>query len=182
MTSPAVKSSFDVAYWFVDRALNDGEYLQPQKMHRLLYLAQAYFAVAFRGRPLMPAFFVVDEVGPIEPNVYRACALQRPAIEDIRVGEQVAHFLDSVWRRFGHHSAEFLNRQVSGHPPYAKAQAEGIGTIISMASMIEFYGRKQTEEDAEEGAPPVTSVLRPRVLRSQDGKAVAVRRWSPPAK
>ena len=44
--TPAVQSSFDVAYWFFDRALNENEYIQPQKLHRLMFLAPAYFAVA----------------------------------------------------------------------------------------------------------------------------------------
>ena len=40
---PAVFSTFDVAFWFADTALNNNEYLQPQKLHRLLFLSQAYF-------------------------------------------------------------------------------------------------------------------------------------------
>ena len=103
MAPPAVESSFDVAYWFIDRALNENEYLQPQKLHRLMFLSQAYFAVAYRGRLLMPAVFVADEFGPTEPNVFRACAIQRPAIETKRLPEIVTHFLDSIWRRFGQH-------------------------------------------------------------------------------
>ena len=60
MPASAVSSTFDVVVWFTDRALNDGEYLQPTKLHRLMYLAQGYFAVAYRGEKLMPATFVVD--------------------------------------------------------------------------------------------------------------------------
>ena len=37
----AVDSAFELAFWFCDRALNDGEYLQPIKMHYLMYLSQA---------------------------------------------------------------------------------------------------------------------------------------------
>ena len=54
MPPPAVDSSFEVAFWFLDRAIEDGEYLQPQKLHRLLYLAQAYFGVLQNGLKLMP--------------------------------------------------------------------------------------------------------------------------------
>ena len=39
MQAPVCDSTFDVVFWFMDRALNDKEYLQPGKMHRLLYLA-----------------------------------------------------------------------------------------------------------------------------------------------
>ncbi len=185
MASPAAPSSFDVAYWFIDRALDDDEYLQPQKLHRLMYLAQAYFAVAYNGRMLMPAIFVADEFGPIEPNVFRACAIQRPAIEARALPELVTHFLEGVWRRFGQHSAEFLSRQMSGHPPYGAALAAGVGTEISLKAMAAFYGKKPapaSQEPAAAMAPPVDQVLRPRLMRSQDGSPVSVQKWMPRAK
>lgn len=195
MAAPATGSSFDVAYWFIDRALNDSEYLQPQKLHRLMYLAQAYFAAAYRGRLLMPAIFVADPFGPIEPNVFRACAIQRPPIEPVRLPDEVHHFLDSVWRRFGHHSVEYLNRQVMGHPPYGEALAQGAGSVISLKAMVAFYGQKaaQPAEPTAAGAAsapvptltaptPVNDLLRPRVMRSQSGKPVSVQRWAPPTK
>lgn len=198
MTAPAVGSSFDVAYWLIDRALNDNEYLQPQKLHRLMFLAQAYFAVAYRGRMLMPAVFVADPFGPIEPNVFRACAIQRPPIEPAPLPDAVTHFLDSVWRRFGHHAAEFLNKQVSNHPPYAEAYALGPGSEITVKAMMAFYGQKPPAEasaGASAGAPAgasagttvntppsVTQVMRPRVMRSQSGKPVSVQKWMPSPK
>ena len=53
-----VGSAFDVAFWFADMALHDNEYMQPQKLQRLLFIAQGYYTVAFAGRKLMPAVFV----------------------------------------------------------------------------------------------------------------------------
>ena len=183
MASAAVDSSFDVAFWFLDRALDEQEYLQPQKMHRLMYLAQAYFAVAYNGRMLMPAIFVAEEFGPIEPNVFRACAIQRPAIDAKRLPEAVDHFLDSIWRKFGPHSSEFLNKQVAGHAPVRDALAKGTRTEIPLAAMIAFYGKKATVGSESMAAPaPVNQVLRPKLMRSQTGKAVEVRKWMPPTK
>lgn len=192
MASPAAPSSFDVAYWFIDRALDEDEYLQPQKLHRLMYLAQAYFAVAYNGRMLMPAVFVADEFGPIEPNVFRACAIQRPPIEAVPLSDVVTHFLDGVWRRFGQHSAEHLSRQVNSHPPYGAALAAGAGSEIPLKAMAAFYGKKPAATTETSGAsatasstsapPPVDQVLRPRVMRSQNGAPVSVQKWMPPSK
>jgi uncharacterized phage-associated protein len=185
MAPAAVESSFDVAYWFVDRALNENEYIQPQKMHRLMYLAQAYFAVAYHGRQLMPAVFVADQFGPTEPNVFRACAIQRPAIDAMPLPAMVDQFLDSIWRRFGPLSADALSRHVNGHPPYQEAFAKAVKTEITLKSMIAFYGRKtgsEPERANRVGAPPVEQVLRPRVMVSQDGKPVSVHRWRPKSK
>lgn len=183
MAAAATESSFDVGYWFVDRALNENEYIQPQKMHRLMYLAQAYFAVAYQGRRLMPAIFVADQMGPIEPNVFRACALQRPAIDVIPVATMVDQFLDSIWRRFGPLSADSLSRHVNAHPPYQNALSKGVKSEITLAAMIEYYGRKgganEPEKSERIGAPPVEQVIRPRVMVSQSGKPVSVVRWTP---
>ena len=182
MASATVPSSFDVAHWFVDRAMQEGEYLQPQKLHRLMFLAQAYYAVAYNNRMLMPALFVADEDGPVEPNVFRASAVRRPELEPIKLAADVVHFLDSVWRRFGQHSTDYLSKMVAGHPPVKDAIAKGPRTIIPLTAMVNFYGRKPTAASTAMGAPPVKEVLRPKVLKSQSGKPVSVHKWMPGVK
>lgn len=179
MASPAVDSSFDVASWFIDRAINDGEYLQPKKLHGLMFLAQAYYAVAYNNRPLMPAMFIIDADGPIEPNVYRASAIRRPEIEKYKLPSDVDHFLDSIWRRFGQHSTDYLVKMVAGHPPVRDAAAQGARTIIPLTAMVAFYGKKASAASNAMGAPPVKDVLRPKVLKSQTGRPVSVQKWMP---
>ena len=178
MAVPATASSFDVAYWFLERALNEGEYLQPQKLHRLMYLAQAYFAVAYHRRLLMPAVFVADELGPVEPGVFRACAVQKPPLEPQPLSEIAIQFLDSIWRRFGQHSSDYLNRMIAGHPPYREARAQGVGTEIAIGAMVSYYGRR-APKSAAAATPDVAEVLRPKVMRSATGKPVSVQRWVP---
>lgn len=178
--APAVYSSLVVALWFTDRALDDGEYIQPQKLHRLLYLSQAYFAVANRGRKLMPAVFVADEYGPIEPNVFHIFETGRPMIEPRRIPDNVVHFLDSIWRRFGAHSADHLTRVITAHPPFRDALAKGPRSEIPLAEMQVFYGNPTGQPRPD--TPAVGEVLRPRVMRSQTGKPVEVRAWMPPSR
>ncbi|HEY1719628.1 MAG TPA: hypothetical protein VGG27_00155 [Magnetospirillaceae bacterium] len=179
MASCAVESSFDVANWFIERALNDGEYLQPRKLHPLMFLAQAYYAVAYNNRPLMPSVFVTDGDGPIEVNVFRAYAVKKPELEKIAMPSDAAHFLDSIWRRFGQHSTDYLSKMIAGHPPVREAASQGPRTIISMQAMVSFYGKKATVASTAMGAPPVTEVMRPKVLKSQEGKPVSVQKWMP---
>lgn len=179
----AVKSSLDVAFWLSDQALNDREYIQPQKLHRLLYLSQAYFAVAYHGRKLMPAIFVTDAFGPVEPTVFHALAFGRPhMIEGNPLSDQVRHFLDGVWRRFGPYTADQLTRKLAEHTPVAMAMAKGQNEEIPFAEMVKYY----SDEAAQRNRPasPVDSidqVMKPRVLRSQSGKPVAVSTWKPKA-
>lgn len=176
----AVKSCLDVVFWFSDRALNDREYIQPQKLHRLMFLAQAYFSVAYPGRKLMPATFVTDTFGPVEPTVFHCFAYGRPhMVEGNPVPDNVAHFLDGIWRRFGQYSADHLNRKLAGHLPVAQAMAKGLGEEIPLAAMVKFYGAEAASRKGGPGTPAAAEVVRPRLMRSQGGKAVAVTAWAP---
>lgn len=175
---PTLRCSFDAAFWFRDRALDESEYLQPQKVQRLLYLAQAYHAVFDGGQMLMPSVFVAETLGPIEPNVFRALAGGWQYIDTEPVPAAAAELMDSIWRRFGHHSVDHLTRMVRGHPPYKDAFEEyGPGAEIDLEAMRTFYGR-----GAESGAPEAQGVARSRVVRSHTGRPVAVRKWVPGVK
>lgn len=189
----AADTCFDVAFWLIDRALDDNEYLQPQKLHRLLFLSQAYFAVASHGRKLMPGTFVADPQGPLEPTLYRAFENGRPQVDTRKPPDDARQLLDSVWRKFGAHSAEHLSKLTRSHPPYRDAFASGgAGEEITLKAMMDYYGRKPTAAETAAAkavptaagvpagdAPGLTEVLRPRVMRSQTGKPVSVHKWMP---
>ncbi len=181
MKPPVCDSAFDVCFWLSNRALQDGEYLQPQKIQRLLYLAQAYYGAASRGQKLMPCTFVTSVFGPIEPTTWRAFEHGAPQVDWQGIPETQKHFLDSLWRRFGAHSVEHLNRLVTSHPPYQEALAVGKRAEILFEWMIEYYGRKPAAEETVDryAAPSVDSVMRPRVMRSHKGRPVNVHRWAP---
>ncbi len=181
MRPTAVESCFEIAFWFLDRSLNDSEYLQPPKLHRLMYLAQAYFGVVQNGAKLMPATFIAAEDGPLEPTVYRAFARGRPMVDVKLVDEATAHVLDSVWRQFGSQSVEKLTQMLKRHPPYADAFAVAPNAEIPLAAMIEFYGEQavKSRSAGTEEAPSARKVMRPKVMRNATGKPVSVRGWSP---
>ncbi len=182
MRPTAVESCFEVACWFLDRAVDDGEYLQPQKLHRLMYLAQAYFGVLQGGAKLMPATFIASDDGPIEPTIFRAFARGRPAVDLKPVEETPRHILDSIWRQFGAHSTEHLNKLIKRHPPYADAYGAAPGTEIMFEGMVEFYGTQglgRKPQAATVDAPAAGKVLRPKVMRNHSGKPVTAHRWTP---
>lgn len=183
MRPTAVDSSFEIAFWFLDRAIEDGEYLQPQKLHRLMYLAQAYFGVLQNGAKLMPATFVAREEGPIEPTIFKAMARGRPQIDASPVEEVPRHVLDSVWRQFGAHSVDYLDKMIGRHPPFVDALAVGPGSEISLEAMIDFYSTQGTTRRPAWGgipdAPSASKVLRPKVMRTHSGKPVSTTKWMP---
>ena len=177
MASAALESAFDAAFWFVDRAVENGEYIQPQKLQRLLYLAQAYYAVAFDARMLAPAVFVAGALGPVEPSTFRLFGSAIPEFDRKAQPKVAEQFMDAIWRRFGHHSAEHLNRLISIHDPYREAKAKGEGTIITIEAMEAFYGKREATEAA--GIPSPESLTPPRIVRSHTGQTVEVKKWTP---
>ncbi|MBK8909501.1 MAG: hypothetical protein IPM60_17005 [Rhodospirillales bacterium] len=171
----AVESAFDIALWFVDAALETGEHLQPQKLQRLLFLAQAYYAVLHEGRPLMPAVFVADALGPIEPNVFAAFAKGRPHLESSRFLPAAAEaVLRGVWRRFGHQSADALARLIKETPAFHEARRRGHRAEIPLAAMVAAFA-------AADGPPSADKIVRPTVMCTQNGRPVVVKTWLPKA-
>lgn len=188
MRKPAVESCFDIAFWLLDKALDEGEYLQPQKMHRLMFLSQAYYASARHGAKLMPASFIVGPEGPIEPTVFRAMERGRPMVDTTPLDPECEHVMDSVWRQFGAKSIASLNAAIMTHPPVALANENGLGTEIGFAAIVDFYVKALSQgstsgESLKKGAavdaPDADRVLRPKLMRSHTGKPVEVNRWSP---
>ena len=168
-----VDSTFDVALWFADKALEQNEYLQPQKLHRLLYLAQGYYAVAFEGSKLMPAVFIAEEMGPMEPNVYRAFAKGRPNIEaDNILPDGVEQFLSSIWGRFGRNTSDSLSKMCQESMAFKKALIKGARTEISLKAMLLSFAK-------EKNLPLSSQVKKPKMMRSQTGRSVAVKNWVP---
>lgn len=178
----AVNSTFDVAIWFADQALNENEYLQPQKMHRLLYLAQAFYAIAYDGHKLMPAVFVADEQGPVEPTVYHAFSRGRPDVDvELFLPTDVEMFLSSIWRRFGHLKVDQLAKLTTSNTAFTIYLRKGKRTEIPLDAMISAF-----KIEAEKKDPSVAKHFRgmdgQRVMRSQDGEAVKVKSWMPGSK
>ncbi|HEY4135853.1 MAG TPA: hypothetical protein VGO34_11635 [Alphaproteobacteria bacterium] len=163
--APAVRTAFDVAVWLLDRARTDDMHLPLQKLQRLLFIAQA----AYVDGLLMPAVFVAEDLGPVEPNLQRLMSDGRP--EDLpaeALPRQVETFLDETWRRFAHMSTERLNGLVAKNAAYAAALAAGRGCLVAQDALAGTFaaGAAKIAEDV-------------RMLRSQNGAPVAVRAWRP---
>jgi len=168
-----VNNAFDVAFFFSDTALSENEYLQPQKLQRLLYLAQGYYSIAHKGRKLMPAVFIADELGPIEPNVHMAFSKGRPDVDaEIFLPWEVQSFLERIWRRFGHLSIEKLNEMCTSNHTYKMIQKKGHRAEIPLTMIIESF-------TAAEATPGTSQVVKPKMMVTQNGKPVIVKAWEP---
>ena len=178
MEIPSANTVFDVAEWFSDTALNDGEYLQPMKTQYLMFLAQGYYAALTQGKRFIPAVFLATEQGPVEPSSYCVYGSGRPIFTLSKPHPVTVSFLRTIWARFGAYSPDYLYKLLTTHAPFAEAYARGEKTEISLTSMADFYSGRMKEDErlknAEFGAT--------RILRSQTGKTVAVKKWMPQKK
>jgi len=165
---PAARTTLDIAIWLLDRARADDCHLPFQKLQRLLYVAQSLFA-AQTGGMLMPAVFLAEENGPIEPNIQRSLGGGRPRDVIIEApSRQVRDFLETIWQRFGSMPAERLNGYVAKNAAYAAAREAGQGSVIDLVAMADAVHATVLQP-----AEPV------RMLRSQSGSVVAARPWMP---
>lgn len=178
MEIPPAESVFDAAEWFLDAALNDGEYLQPAKMQYLMYLSQGYYAALTGGKRFIPSIFIATETGPREPNSYRLYSVARPGLSYRQMDKKTTSFMQTIWHRFGTYSSDYIYRMITTHEPYAQAFASGENTEIKLEDMAVFYARKPGEEHTLKSA----ELGGTRVMRSQTGKAVAVKKWMPQKK
>jgi len=166
MTVTATGSVIDIALWFMDRARQDDQYLQPQHLQRLLYVAQGSYAAQHYGRKLMPAIFVAGETGPEDPNIMRLFEQGRPSnVRDPRVSPEVENFLYSIWSRYGHHSTDYLNQQIKHHSIYLKTLKKGVGEEIPFAAIVKFFTQKREAE--------------PGTVKTADGRRLS--KWVPTA-
>ena len=168
-----VDSAFTIAFWFADKALSRDDYLRPQKLQSLMFLAQAYYAVRHPEGKLMPAVFVADDLGPIEPNVYAAFSNGRPRIDlDLQLSDSAKAVAADVWRRFGHLSSDHLVRLCKKTSAYKQALQRGVREEISLDAMRQSFSRGGSVFGE-------TQPWSPRILRTQTGRSVKVRAWVP---
>jgi uncharacterized phage-associated protein len=162
MSASAVESTIDVAVWFLDRARLDDDYLQAQKLQRLMYIAFGLYGAKFYERKLMPATFVAHELGPVEPNIFRLLEAGRPKLDEAKLPAEVVDFLEGIWRRFKAHPVERLTQIVTQHSVYQEAMQKGEWEELAFKEIVSAFQKKC--EPAE-------------TVRTVDGKRV--QKWIP---
>ena len=170
---PATATSFDVAIWFLDRARIEDTYLQPRKLQCLLFLAQAHYAGAFNGRVLMPSFFVFDEGGPIDPNLFRALENGRPDITEGDLDDEILIFLEAIWRRYNESDALGLDRLISQQGAAEPAIRSRDKSEVGLAAMQRMFARRGNERAGING---------PVIAKTATGREVTVTKWTPKRK
>lgn len=143
--TPIVSSTFDIAHWFLQRGELTRTFISPLKLQRLLYLSMAYYAGQHDGQLLMSTFFMVSEVGPLEPNIHRAIEHEPPKVSVRDIPEAIMEFAEMIWDKFGALKVDALNRLVLEDPAFKEVEATGgLQSIISLDTLRRHYALKTT--------------------------------------
>ncbi len=170
-----VISSFEVAFYLLERAKKENRVVKPLKLQALLFLAQTYYAITYKEK-FMPAVFVAHTDGPLEPNIFFAlsCGLQNPN-SVILISQKKKIYLDTIWKKFGSLSSEKLQNICKNTSAYNKASKRGECSEISFEEMHSSFSNKDS-------VPLSGNAGKSRFMRNQSGNPVQVTAWQPKAK
>jgi len=174
MAVPATDTAIDIAYWFFNRAEEDGLYLETENMQHLLFLAQVHYAMAYNMQMLTPSLFVCDHTGFFEPNLKRMFALGRPFMTPVKMPPKITAFLEEIWKKYGGLPLVRLEKIVKSSQAFKKNCMEGTINTVDFKSVIDSFiesGKKVQQNNA-------FSDNRKKVMLSQNGPVV-VSKWQP---
>lgn len=118
----------DIAKWFInrtDRAAGDD--MTHLKLQKLIYFAQAWH-LANLGKPLFEEDMEAWAHGPVVPSVwheYKGYQWESiPSGDDADVDNNVAAYLEKIYRKYGEYSGKALERLTHSHEPWLKTRGD----------------------------------------------------------
>ena len=173
MSAPATSSSLDVAYWFFQRAEKENIYLETEKLHNLLFLAQSRYAQMYSQGILMPCVFLCDEHGFFEPTLKKIFAQGRPYMPPIILGQRISSFLEQIWLEYSHLSSAQFKQLLMRIPAYNECYRSGTPIMQFTDSLID---KSVSYDRMYESLPQ--EPFKKKFLVSQNGP-VWVSQWKP---
>ena len=174
MSLSAISSSLDAANWFFRRADKDDSYLENDKLHQLLFLAQVHFALSNNMEYLIPALFICDERGFTEPNLAKILNYGMPLMEAPAFAEKINSFLELIWKKYSSMSNRELSEFIKSSDAYIDNYQTGKKNIVALESMAQNFKSSLNPRSFSKAG---TSNSR-KILISQNGP-VMVSAWQP---
>lgn len=167
MTQPAVSSVLEVANWFTGKAENSKIYLEGDKLHALIFLAQVHYAIQHNMQYLIPSLFICDDDGFFEPTFKKLAEFGMPLMGKPQIDEPTSAFLDLIWKKYADKNAFELISLVKDSQAYRKYHLPNEVNIVTLENMCHRFGA------APQAAKPAK-----KILISQNGPVV-VSQWQP---
>ena len=108
-----MKTSLEIANYFIEKSLETGEELTPMKLNKLVYIAHGWY-LGLADQPLIGEAAQAWKYGPVVPSVYhrfksyggaQVTALE-PADDMITIPQvkdsELRQFLQRIWEVYGH--------------------------------------------------------------------------------
>ncbi len=166
MTKPAVKSALEIANWFFKKAEASKIYLEEDKLHPLMFLAQTHFALKNDMQYLMPGLFVCDNDGFFEPNLKQILEYGMPLMGTPSLPDKINEFLELIWNKYAVKNTFELVGIVKDSPAYRRHYVKGEQTLVSLEDMSRNFDADPEARTAK------------KILISQNGPVV-VSQWNP---
>lgn len=172
---------FEATEEFKILAKKEGEQLSVLKEQCLLYLTQGYYAALTNGEKFIPSVFFATDMGPIEPNSYYFYASPKNFVfnENI-VSKTSLIFIDTVWKKFGNYSGQYLQKMIFEQTPFVNSFVKGQKKEINIKEMASYFLKKENESDSNLIKDQQLSGIR--ITRNQLGQTVKVKKWLPKQK
>ena len=174
MFLPAINSSLEAANWFFRRADKDDCYLENDKLHQLLFLAQVHFALNNNMEYLIPSLFICDERGFSEPNLAKILNYGLPLMEAPSFADKINSFLELIWQKYSPISSIDLAEFIKNSDSYIDNYQTGKRTIVSLEEMAQKFKSRLNPHTFS----PAGASKNRKILISQNGP-VMVSAWQP---
>lgn len=108
-----MKTSLEIANYFIEKSLETGEELTPMKLNKMVYIAHGWY-LALADQPLINEAAQAWKYGPVVPSVYRRfksyggsqITSLEPADDMITIPQvrdaELQQFLQRIWEVYGH--------------------------------------------------------------------------------
>jgi hypothetical protein len=123
------------------------------------------------GTTVDASVFVIDEAGPVDPNLYREFENGGPNVSEMTMDEEVLVFLYAIWPRYRDDDPLKIDRLISRYGNGEEAVEKPDGSEIPVSAMMRMFARESEKPDTGS-----------KMHRTATGKAVKVTAWTPPMK
>lgn len=172
MTAAAVNTALEVANWFFKRAEQNGNYLQDDKLHHLMFLAQVHYALSNQNHYLFPALFAAGPDGYFDPNLQITLSFGRPLMPSPKFNDKVNSFLEIIWNKYFPLDSADLSELIQNATSYRENYKHGENNLVPMAELAaQFKNQFKTARGKAASRPK-------KVMISQNGPVV-VSQWLP---
>ena len=174
MARPVLKSGFDVALWFHQRAIREDERIGVDRLHWLVFMSQLLFAERYNGQMLIPCYFVVRKQAPIEPHVDAIFSRGHPVLGASNLPMEATLFLEDIWLQRSNICSQGVLAALRGNPAFQQVLATGEGSTISFETLLHIAALEKKHSSVKKQVASNQSDIE-EIL--DDGRVI--RRWQP---